>query len=160
MKIDDIKFRDFVPTTDEMIDTVHEALTKGFESFKVYPWNPGEIPSRAEIEMLYKEKLIPLTGFYLSACILLEKECPTKYRDSIERMIDPDAYFKRLDETEKLVKMTFDLFMSTNPSLDEAVEKLIQISGDYWGEKLTTKVAKQQINEMFPDRVWRGQIIH
>lgn len=158
-KFEDIKFRDFIPTFEEKVAVVHEALSGDFPNFVVYPWNTGEKPSMEEVALVYKDKEFSLTQLYVPACLLLEKEVPLKFRDGVERQIDPKGYFKRLDETEKLLKMTFEIFVSTNPTLDEAVDKLIELAGDYWGERLTTKVARQHIKEMYPDKVWRGQII-
>jgi hypothetical protein len=158
MKFEDIKFKDFIPSFEEMIAVVYEALSSD-NNFVIFPWKEGEKPSIEEVALVYKNEDLPLIQIYIPACILLGKEVPKKYRDAIERRLNPEAFFKRLDDTEKLLKMTFELFISTNPSLEEAVERLIQLSGDYWQEALDPQLAEKQIKEMYPDQVWRGKII-
>lgn len=158
MKFEDIKFKNFIPTFDEMIAVVHEALSSD-NNFVIFPWKKGENPTLEEIALVYKDKEFSLIQFYIPACVLLNKEVPLRYKDAIERQVNPDAFFKRLDETEKLLKMTFEMFLSTNPTLEEAIEKLIQLSGDYWQETLEPELAEKQIKEKYPDQVWRGKII-
>lgn len=158
-KFEEVVFRDFMPTFEEMVAVVHEALLGDYDNYLVYPWSKGEHPSIEEIALMYKGKDFGITQVYLPACILLEKEIPKKYKDAIERQLDPEGYFKRLDDTEKLLKMDFEMFISTNPTLEEAVNKLIQLSGDYWNDVLAPELAEKQIKEMYPNRMWKGQII-
>ena len=158
-KFEEVKFKDFIPTFDEMVAVIHEALSGDFPNYLVYPWKRGEVPTTEEIALVYNGRPNAITQFYLPACILLEKELPKKFRDAIERQLDPEGYFKRLDDTERLLKMDFEMFVSTSPTFEQAVNKLIQLSGDYWQENLTPELAEKQIKEMYPDRTWRGQII-
>jgi len=149
MKLSDLKFRNFTPTFEEMIDTCHEAFSNEF--FKMFPWNAGEKPSLEEIVLIYKDKEVQLTGFYLQACILLNKEIPVKYRDPIERQIDPESYFEKLDRIEQQLTISFNLYMSTKPTLEEAINKLIQLSKDYWEEDLSPELARKQILQDYKD---------
>jgi hypothetical protein len=42
--------------------------------------------------------------------------------------------------------------MSTKPTLEEAVNKLIQLSKDYWEEDLSPELARKQILQNYKDR--------
>jgi len=154
MKLEDIKYRVFMPTFDEMVKTVHEALLGNFPNYLVSPWNKGEIPTIEEVALVFQHKGLELIKYYLPACILLEREVPKKFKDAIERLVDPEAYSKRLNETERQLLMSFELFMSTNPTLKEAIQKLIQLTGDYWEKFLTLDLAEKQIKERYPNQKW------
>jgi hypothetical protein len=142
-KLEDVKYKEFIPTFDEMIATVHEAFSN--ELFSMYPWNAGETPTIGEIVLVYKDKPVSLTGYYLTACILLDKEVPKKYKKSIEKQVDPESYYKTEDNIEKLLLMDFEVFLTINPTLEEAVAKLIQLSKYYWQEDLSPELAEKQI---------------
>jgi hypothetical protein len=67
MKLEDLKFRNFTPTFDEMVGTCHEAFSSN--SFIMHPWRIGENPSIEEIVLVYRDKETQLIGFYLQACV-------------------------------------------------------------------------------------------
>jgi hypothetical protein len=82
-KFEEVKFKDFIPTFDEMFTVIHEALLADFPNYTVPPWKKEEIPTVEEIAIIYNGRPNAITQFYLPACILLEKEIPKKFRTAI-----------------------------------------------------------------------------
>lgn len=159
MSLEDIKYRDFTPTFEEKAEVVRDALVAG-HYFEMHPWNKGEIPSIEEISLVWKDKEYTFTkSFYLQSCLALERDVPKRFKDLIEMLVDREGYEDRMQKTENLVRMDFEMFLTTNPTIDEAIQKLIQLSGDYWNTILEPEAAREQIKEMYPDQLWRGTIL-
>lgn len=158
IKFDEIVFDDREPSIDDMITLTREAMEDitAQADMKVWPWSPGEVPSLEDIKFHYKDNPVTLKKHYLQACLLLRKPVYRKYEDRVRLILEPEKYFKQLDDTEKQLKITFELFLSTeNPTLEQAAQKLIQLAGDYWGEALPIENARKQVQEAYPHQIWK-----
>ncbi len=160
-KLEDLKLVHDEPTFEEMAEAVHEMLGKEINGavFTVWPWSEGQIPTLEDVKCIYEERKVMLTGHYLQVCLMTGRSVPFKYGDHIKRLVDPVGYQKYVDETEFLVKTSFELFLSTNPTLEEAINKLIELSGDYWQERITPADAEKQIKANYPAHNFRGKVV-
>jgi len=167
MKFSDITFEGMAPTIEEMAKEVHEMIGGVIPAedpnqeevvFLVPPWKSGEMPTVEEVVLVYKDKVQHLTGMYLQARLIQKKTIPVRFRKLLYRYMEPEAYFRELDSNERMLKISFELFLSTaKPSVEEAVQKLLQLSRDFfpYDGELTPEAAKLQIMDEYPNQIWR-----
>lgn len=156
VKYEEVVFEDREATIVEMAIATREAMkdTAAQSSMKVWPWTPGEVPSIEDILFHYKDSPT-LEKHFIRACLLLRKPIPSKYKNQVQLTLEPEKYFQQLDATERQLKISFELFLSESPTLEQAAQKLIQLSADYWGENLSLDLAEKQIKEAYPQQVWK-----
>lgn len=159
--VEEIKTTSTEPSFESMVEVVHGMLGKEVNGviFTIWPWMEDQIPSLDDVKCIYEERKVMLTGHYLQACLLSGLPIPIKYKDHVERLVDPVGYQKKIDDIEFQVKMAFDVFLSTNPTLKDAVAKLVELAHDHWQEHLDPELAEKQIRGMYPEQQWRGEII-